>query len=173
MSEQPPRGDDTSTSSPRPETPSGARSARRPRPVLIGAVVLILVWLVVGGLGGAAQGKLSGVQSNDNASFLPKNAESTLVSTAVEGFNDSTELPYLVVVERADGGALDAKDLSAVKSFAGSLPALALPALGSGKTLGDYLVGNDTPVAVPSQDGQAVLVSVPLDGTTGTAASGD
>ncbi len=136
-------------------------------------MVLILVWLVVGGLGGAAQGKLSGVQSNDNASFLPKNAESTLVSTAVEGFNDSTELPYLVVVERADGGALDAKDLSAVKSFAGSLPALALPALGSGKTLGDYLVGNDTPVAVPSQDGQAVLVSVPLDGTTGTAASGD
>ena len=68
---------------------------------------VVLVWLVVGALGGAAQGKLSGVQSNDNSTFLPKSAESTLVSNAVATFIESDTLPYLVVVERADGGGAD------------------------------------------------------------------
>ncbi len=78
-------------------------------------------------LGGAAQGKLSGVQSNDNSTFLPKSAESTLVSNAVATFIDSDTLPYLVVVERADDGALTPQDLQAVGEFAagraGSRPA--------------------------------------------------
>ena len=64
------------------------------------ASLVVLVWLVVGALGGAAQGKLAGVQSNDNSTFLPKSAESTLVSNAVATFIDSDTLPYLVVVER-------------------------------------------------------------------------
>ena len=88
-------------------------SARRPRRSRSGEPSLVvLVWLVVGALGGAAQGKLSGVQSNDNSTFLPKSAESTLVSNAVATFIDSDTLPYLVVVERADGGAADARRTS-------------------------------------------------------------
>ena len=148
-------------------------AARRPRKVLLGAVLVLLAWLVVGGLGGAAQGKLSGVQSNDNATFLPQNAESTLVSEAVARFSDSTELPYLVVVERTDGGALSADDLAALQQFADGVPDLPLTALGSGKTLGDYLVQGRPITPVPAQDGQAALVSVPLDGATGTEAAGD
>ncbi len=148
-------------------------AARRPRKVLLGAVLVLLAWLVVGGLGGAAQGKLSGVQSNDNATFLPQNAESTLVGEAVARFSDSTELPYLVVVERTDGGALSADDLAALQQFADGVPDLPLTALGSGKTLGDYLVQGRPITPVPAQDGQAALVSVPLDGATGTEAAGD
>ncbi len=175
MSEQPGGGQEPSTEHGSSESRSATRSsdARRPRRVLIGAVLVILAWLVVGGLGGAAQGKLSGVQSNDNATFLPKNAESTLVSQAVEQFSDSTELPYLVVVERSDSGPLTSTDRATVADFAESLPPLALPALGSGKTLGDYLVSDQEPVAIPSEDGRALLVSVPLDGASGTEASGD
>src|SRR6478609_8848915 len=115
-------------------------SSRRPVAVILGAVAVIVVWLVVGALGGAAQGKLSGVQSNDNSTFLPKSAESTLVANAVATFIDSDTLPYLVVVERTDGAALTPQDLQAVTTFAQGLPALALPAMGEGKTLGDYLV---------------------------------
>ena len=105
--------------------------------------------MVIGGLGGSAQGKLAGVQSNDNSTFLPKSAESTLVSNAVATFNDSDTLPYLVVVERADGGALTPQDLTAVGEFATGIPGLALPAMGEGATLGDYLVAGQPIVPHP------------------------
>ncbi len=158
-----------------PEAPADdpRAKARRPRWALLGAVAVVLLWLLVGGIGGQAQGKLAGVQSNDNSTFLPAQAESTLVSDAVARFSESTELPYLVVVERTGGGRLDAGDLEAVQRFAQSVPSLELPALGAGRTLGDYLVPGSQVVPVPAQDGEAVLVSVPLDGTTGTAASGE
>ena len=134
---------------------------------------MLLAWLVVAGLGGTAQGKLSGVQSNDNSTFLPKSAESTLVSEAVAQLNESDTLPYLVVVERADGGTLTPEDLQAVAEFAQGVPDLPLPELGEGATLGDYLVGDTAPTPIPSQDGKAVLVTVPLDATTGAEAQGD
>src|SRR4249919_3659163 len=156
------------------EEPDQVRgSAKRPKVAILGAIAMVLVWLVVGALGGAAQGKLSGVQSNDNSTFLPKSAESTQVSNAVATFIDSDTLPYLVVVERADGGALTPQDLQAVTTLAQGLPGLALPAMGEGKTLGDYLVTGSPVVPIPSQDGKAVLVSVPLDAEKGTEASGD
>jgi len=148
-------------------------SSRRPRFAIWGAVLVAIVWLFVGSLGGAAQGKLAGVQSNDNSTFLPKGAESTLVSNAVTTFIDSDTLPYLVVVERTDGGALTPQDLQTVTTLAQSLPGLALPEMGEGKTLGDYLVAGSPVVPIPSQDGEAVLVSVPLDAEKGTEASGD
>ncbi|HSO65313.1 MAG TPA: MMPL family transporter [Ornithinibacter sp.] len=170
----------TETSEPAPPAgpPPAGRSARRaagrrPRAVLWGALLVVLVWLVVAGLGGSAQGKLSGVQSNDNSTFLPEGAESTLVSEAVAQLNESDTLPYLVVVQRADGAALAPQDLQAVTQFAAGIPALGLPELGEGATLGDYLVGDTAPVPIPSEDGEAVLVSVPLDATTGTEASGE
>ena len=147
-------------------------SARRPRIAIWGAVLVVIAWFVIGGLGGAAQGKLSGVQSNDNSTFLPKSAESTLVSNAVAKFSDSATLPYLVVVERADGGALTPRDLQKVTTLAQGIPGLALPAISATATLGDYLQPGAQLVPIPSQDGKAVLVSVPLDADKGTAASG-
>ena len=53
------------------------------------------------------------------------------------------------------------------------MPSLALPAMGEGKTLGDYLVAGSRSCPIPSQDGEAALVTVPLDATKGTEASGD
>ena len=41
--------------------------------------VLIVVWLVVGSVGGPTFGKISGVTSNEQSSFLPASAESTVV----------------------------------------------------------------------------------------------
>ena len=156
-----------------PDSAPTRADSRRPRAVLWGAVLVVLVWLVVAGLGGSAQGQLSGVQSNDNSTFLPEGAESTLVSEAVAAFNESDTLPYLVVVQRADGAVLTPQDLEAVTQYAAGIPSLGLPEMGEGATLGDYLVGDTAPLPIPSQDGEAVLVSVPLDATTGTEASGE
>ena len=42
-------------------------------------LVVVLVWIVVGGPLGSFAGRLSEVQTNDNAAFLPQSAESTEV----------------------------------------------------------------------------------------------
>src|SRR5687767_3850292 len=110
------------------DAPTGTRT-RRPRKVLWGAVLVVLAWLVVAGLGGSAQGRLAGVQSNDNSTFLPESAESTLVSEAVAGFDESETLPYLVVVERQDGAPLTPEDLAVVGEFAAAVPSLPLEEL--------------------------------------------
>ncbi|WP_414693552.1 MMPL family transporter [Ornithinimicrobium sp.] len=135
---------------------------------MLGAILVVLAWLVVGAIGGQAQGKLSGVQSNDNSTFLPANAESTQVSEAVAKFTENTELPYLVAVEKRQGGTLDSADLASVQEFATAVPELSLPGLGDDETLGDYLVEGSSVTPIPAEDGEAVLVSVPLNGTDGT-----
>ena len=48
-------------------------------------LVVILVWLALGGMGGQSVGKLSEVQENDAASFLPQSAESTRAAELDKG----------------------------------------------------------------------------------------
>ncbi|MHB1063658.1 MAG: MMPL family transporter [Georgenia sp.] len=106
-----------------------------------------------------AQGTLSQVQENDQAVFLPAGAESTRAAEAARAFTDSTTLPALLVATSAEGGALTRAQVAAVQALAAAIPGLELP---GGTTLGDSLT---VPVAaVPSADGQAVLVPVALDG---------
>ena len=64
------------------------------------AVVVVVAWLAIGGVGGPTVGRLSEVQQNDNTAFLPRSAESTTVSGLTAAFNPSTSLPYFVVIER-------------------------------------------------------------------------
>jgi putative drug exporter of the RND superfamily len=129
--------------------------------VRLGALVAVLVWLGLAGTGGPLVGRLSEVQRNDTASFLPEQAESTTVMRQVARFSDSQALPFLVVME-ADG-QVTREQQQVAAAYLSSVPGLALPALGPGKTLGDFLT--DAPRAVvPSKDGRALLLVVPLDG---------
>jgi RND superfamily putative drug exporter len=57
----------------------------------------------VGGAGGSYQNKLSEVQKNDNASYLPGSAESTQVGNEAAKFSTSQSLPGFVVFRRASG----------------------------------------------------------------------
>jgi RND superfamily putative drug exporter len=124
------------------------------------AIAAVLIgWLVLGALGGPAVGKLSEVQENDNANFLPKQAESTLVANESAKFVDSKALPYFVLVERESGITPD--DLTKVKAFQAKIPTLDL---GDGKTVGDYLTAPIAP-AIPSKDGKALLITVQTDST--------
>jgi len=126
----------------------------------IGLVLVLLVWLGLAGVGGPMVGKLSEVQKNDNASFLPNSAESTQVSTLVARFSATNTLPYLVVIERPTG--LRPSDSAAARKFIAGIPSLPFDI--KGYHLGSYLV--EPPAeAVPSQDGKALLVPVLLDAT--------
>lgn len=66
------------------------------------AVLVVLGWLAVSGVGGPTFGKLSEVSSNDQSTFLPATAESTLAGEWVEEFSESSQIPALVVAEFDD-----------------------------------------------------------------------
>ncbi len=136
------------------------RTGERRRGFLRGAAVigLLLVWLALAGVGGQSVGRLSEVQENDNASFLPRSAESTRAAELADGFTDDTVLPALVVVRAQEAGPLTPEQIGVVQQWAAGLGALEV---GEGQTVADLLVGE--PLAIPAEDGEAVLVTVPLD----------
>ncbi|MCK8434487.1 MMPL family transporter [Streptomyces sp. D2-8] len=68
-------------------------------------LVLLLVWLGVGGTLGPYAGKLGEVATNDQAAFLPRSAESTRVLDARAAFDQSETVPA-IVVWTADGERL-------------------------------------------------------------------
>ncbi|HEY7719524.1 MAG TPA: MMPL family transporter, partial [Pedococcus sp.] len=99
-------------------------------------------------------------------SFLPEAAESTEVMSEVARFSESESLPFVIVME-ADGKVTPEQQQAAAGYVAG-LPDLELPGVGEGKTLGDYLT--ETPrAALPSEDGEALLLVVPVDEASATA----
>ncbi|GAA1107134.1 MMPL family transporter [Kribbella jejuensis] len=123
-----------------------------------GIAAVLIVWLVLGALGGPAVGKLSEVQQNDNANFLPKKAESTVVANEAAKFVDSKALPYFVLIERDT--PITAADQTVLQGFVAKIPGLEL---GDGKKLGDYLTAPVRP-AVPASDHKALLLTVQIDG---------
>ncbi len=139
--------------------------SERRRGALRGALVVavLALWLAVGAVGGPAQGSLSSVQTNDAAAFLPASAESTRVAELAARFVDSETLPAVVVATSDDGGPLGEDQLAALQRLVQELPDAALPGAGPGdpRTVGDVLAAD--PVLVPSEDGEAALVLVPLD----------
>ncbi|MGI5484364.1 MMPL family transporter [Streptomyces lavendofoliae] len=112
-------------------------------------VVLLLVWLGVGGALGPYAGKLGEVATNDQAAFLPRSAESTKVLDAREAFDQSETLPA-IVVWTADGERVtEAQRAAATRA----VTALA----------GDAgVVGRPSP-ALLSEDGQALQAVVQLE----------
>lgn len=146
--------------------PSGRRSALLRG---IGLIAVVLAWLAIAGLGGPAIGSLSSVQSNDQESFLPAGAEAVAATEAARAFEDSGQLPAFVVFTTADGAPATPEQLTGWRDFTRTLadqPVTDAKGADLG-TVGDYLVtgppGQSAPIPlIPSQDGQAGLVIVPL-----------
>jgi RND superfamily putative drug exporter len=109
--------------------------------------LVLAFWVVLLAVSGPLAGKLNDAQKNDASSWLPGNAESTKVLDLQERFQSSDTLPAVVVYERRSGvtAADRAKAAADAKAFArvGSV---------EGKVTGP----------VPSQDGQALQVIVPV-----------
>ncbi|HET8616206.1 MAG TPA: MMPL family transporter [Actinomycetales bacterium] len=147
-------------------TSPGETPHRRGAAVRRGLLVLValLAWFAVAGVGGPLVGRLSEVQTNDNASVLPSDAEATTVEHLSAGFSEASTLPYFVVLSRASG--LTDADRQFAGRLAAELPGLRMAPLGDqGRTyrLGDFLAPGPV-VPVPSEDGDAVLLVVSLDG---------
>lgn len=135
---------------------SNRGAARRSVPV----AAALLVWLVIGSLGGIAQGQLSQVQQNDAAAFLPSSAESTRAAQARAAFVERATLPVLVVLRPEAGGPVSEAQTGAAWAFAAAIADRPVP--GAGGTWAAYLV--DDPVVVPAEDGEALMIVASLDG---------
>ncbi|MEO5709693.1 MAG: MMPL family transporter [Nocardioidaceae bacterium] len=139
-----------------PPSPSGPGRSRR----WVLPIVVVLLWLFVGGPLGSFAGRLAEVQKNDNASFLPKSTESTRVLNEFLKFTGQESLPTIVVFQRT-GGLTDA-DKQAIVAYDGSLKdvdhvdrtAVTAPTYAEDGTAAQIVV----PVA--SSDGEEIQVAV-------------
>ncbi|MFF4873580.1 MMPL family transporter [Streptomyces sp. NPDC000961] len=119
-------------------------------------LVLLLVWLAVGGGLGPFAGRLGEVATNDQAAFLPRSAESTKVIEAQKAFRTSESVPAIVVWTAKDGGALSpgtAADATRALASLSGRPGIA---------------GTPSP-ALASEDGEALRAVVPLRPDLGDA----
>lgn len=123
-------------------------------------MLVVLIWFLITGVFGPLFGKLTSVQENNNSSFLPKGAEATQASELIQTFSgkDSFNFPALVLF---DGGATPEK-LQAINSHLDAVGELSLA--GTSAKISDYLAPGQKISAFPSEDGQAILANVPLDG---------
>ncbi len=135
-----------------PEDTSVDRRRRSNRRRWILPALLILIWLGVGGPLGSFQGQLATVAENDNAAFLPTTAESTRVNELQRGFVDAEIIPAIVVYERESGITPD--DLAVAEDDIAEMGDL------------EGLTGAISP-PIPSEDGQALQVIVPLNANLG------
>ena len=126
------------------------------------AIVAIIAWLGITSIAGPTFGKLSTVQENDNAAFLPDNAESTLASKVTIKFSDSSndQIPTLLVFLGDINPKNNPAKMMQIQKYLDGLGAEILPE--SGKPLSTYFVPGFPIQAFPSEDGKAALVNIAL-----------
>lgn len=135
----------TSTSGPK-------RQTRVPRGAKVVAV-LGVAWFLFGVAGGPFQGKLSSIQKNDNAAYLPNSAESTEVDTESQSFQEAQTIPGFVVYHRV--GGLSAADRAKIASDASALRII------------DGVAQDRVGPPAYSSDGTTANIAVPLVGKQG------
>ncbi|MGL6279894.1 MAG: MMPL family transporter [Gaiella sp.] len=111
--------------------------------------LVLLAWIVLVGALAPLGAKFESAQENDPASFLPGDAESVRVLEADEQFADDDPTIATVVFRNSEG--LTAEDKAAVVEIAAAISASDLEGLG------------DPSSPIPSEDGKALLVNVPID----------
>ncbi|SCG39620.1 putative drug exporter of the RND superfamily [Micromonospora echinaurantiaca] len=122
-------------------------SGRGGRVTLV-ALAVVLGWLLVGAVTGPFAGRLGEVATNDSAAFLPADAEATRAQELSGRFVDRQTTPALVVYERTSGITdADRQRVAADAARFAEVPGVIGP----------------LPPPIPSQDGQAVQVVVPID----------
>ncbi len=126
------------------------------------AVVAIITWLAIGGFSGAAFSKISTVQENDNSSFLPDSAESTIAGKTIVKFSQQSAdvLPTLLLLVGDLNPATNAAAFAAVNQYAATLGDKVLPQ--SGKPLSNYFAPAPV-IPIPAADGKAILINLSLD----------
>ncbi|AVT40738.1 MMPL family transporter [Plantactinospora sp. BB1] len=120
----------------------------RRRAALLLAALLAVGWLAVGALSTPYPGRLSEVATNDNAAFLPEDAEATRGERLAAGFVERPTIPALVVYARDSGVTeADRQRVGADLARFAAVPGVVAP----------------LPPPIPSTDGKALQVIVPID----------
>ena len=122
------------------------------------AIVVIFIWFGASGVFGPLFGNLSSVQTNNQESFLPESAESTIASREIAKFSDANNivLPALVLFE----GDVSEEKVIAVNTWLQSLPNTKIE--NSKETIGQFLIAGQPVMAYPAADGKAILGSIPI-----------
>jgi RND superfamily putative drug exporter len=115
-------------------------------------LLVVVLWLVIGGPLLVFAGKLTEVRTNDNAEFLPRSAESTEVLDLSAKFFGQDSVPAIVVFEAAE--ELSPQDLSALSDRVAQVQEV------------DGVL-SPIPAPIPAKDGLAAQVVVPIDSELG------
>ncbi len=114
--------------------------------------LLVVIWLTVAAIGGPYFGRVSEVSSNEQTAYLPSSAEATQVQQRLGEFRESNDIPAVIVF--ASDSPLSESEFGALNEAVSRLA----------DTEG---VGAEVSPLIPSEDGYAAQVFVPVD------ASGD
>lgn len=112
-------------------------------------IILIGVWFAAGAVGGPYFGKIEEVADNGFVGFLPESAESTKVNDKLGAFQDSENLPAIVVFE-AESGKIQNSSVDTINAQKDEVEAI-------------EGVGGEISPAQRSDDGEAALVVVPVE----------
>lgn len=116
-------------------------------------VVLVLMVLVAGGVMAAAPtGSATGSPSN-----LPPTSESARVDEILATFPDAGAAPVIGIATRTDGAKLTPGDVTSLTTALGRMKAV-----DRGVTEAPAPPGQGAPPVIPSQDGLAAIVNVPV-----------
>ncbi|MDH2443244.1 MMPL family transporter [Amnibacterium sp. CER49] len=128
---------------PAPAEGARSRTSGRVRVLrVLAALVLVAAWMAVSARGGPTFGTISEVTNNDQTSYLPATAESTVVQNREKDFFGSDTIPVVVLFVRDSG--LIAADRQAVAAEASRLRAV-------------HDVTSASP-PLPSKDGKALEI---------------
>ncbi|MGD9714427.1 MAG: MMPL family transporter, partial [Thermomicrobiales bacterium] len=108
--------------------------------------VILALWIVVLAALTPVASRLSDVVNNDAVTFLPEGAESAQVATLLDTFDNGDTLLAVIVYQRS--GGLTAEDMATI-AF-------------DQERLGEAFGGVEISPAIPSEDGQAVIVNMEL-----------
>jgi RND superfamily putative drug exporter len=146
-------------------TPTAGTKGRK---ALWVAILVIISWLAIGGFSGQAFSKISTVQENDNASFLPESAESTMAQKTIVKFSAQSAdlLPTLLLIVGDVNPATNPEQFARVNTFAQNLATKVLPE--SGKPLSTYFAPGVPVQPIPAADGKAALINLQLNSATAT-----
>ena len=109
---------------------------------------LIVIWVIGAALGGPYFGRIDEVSSNEQANYLPASAEATKVQQLRGEFSESIAIPAIVVF--TSDQVLSEAQLEEIAAQITGLPAVAG-------------VAEEVSPAIPSDDGRAVQVFVPIE----------
>jgi len=118
----------------------------------VGKWVVLVIWIVIAGWAATNAANLATVENNNATAFLPSNAESTQVFQILETQPGANATPASVLYQRESG--ITAADKQKV---AEDIDKIKTSGVVTGKVTGP----------VPSQDGKALLISVPMTFSAG------